>query len=48
MWLSLVGIWFCGRYTLDVDLKALVTFDKLETSDKKVTALKVGLLTLIS
>ncbi|GLJ34418.1 hypothetical protein SUGI_0692060 [Cryptomeria japonica] len=28
------------RYTLDVDLKALVTFDKLEANDKKVTAQK--------
>uniref|UniRef100_A0A0C9S8F7 60S ribosomal protein L27 n=1 Tax=Wollemia nobilis TaxID=56998 RepID=A0A0C9S8F7_9CONI len=28
------------RYTLDVDLKSLVSFDKVETHDKKVTALK--------
>ncbi|KAH9289304.1 hypothetical protein KI387_033421, partial [Taxus chinensis] len=28
------------RYALDVDLKSLVTFDKLESNDKKVTALK--------
>jgi len=28
------------RYSLDVDLKAVVTFDKLETRDKKVAALK--------
>eukprot|EP00252_Welwitschia_mirabilis_P014174 TRINITY_DN31223_c0_g1_i1.p1 TRINITY_DN31223_c0_g1~~TRINITY_DN31223_c0_g1_i1.p1 ORF type:complete len:136 (+),score=11.62 TRINITY_DN31223_c0_g1_i1:245-652(+) len=28
------------RYALDVDLKSIVTPDKLETKDKKVTALK--------
>eukprot|EP01018_Ginkgo_biloba_P004807 Gb_36674 [translate_table: standard] len=28
------------RYTLDVDLKNIVTFDKLETHDKKVVAQK--------
>eukprot|EP01018_Ginkgo_biloba_P006495 Gb_32636 [translate_table: standard] len=31
------------RFTLDVDLKNIVTFDKLETYDKKVVAQNVSL-----